>query len=31
MINNIKQKNPEEFHIFFIFLAITGIPPDLST
>ena len=31
MINNIKKKIPEEFHIFVIFLAITGVRTDLPT
>ena len=30
-MNNIKKKIPEEFHIFIIFLAITGIWTDLPT
>ena len=31
MMNNIKKKIREEFHIFIIFLAITGIRTDLPT
>ena len=30
-MNNIKKKILEEFHIFVIFLAITGIRTDLPT
>ena len=31
-MNNIDKKtNPEKFHIFVIFLAITGIRIDLRT
>ena len=31
-MNNILKKNvPEDFYIFVIFLAITGIRPELST
>ena len=30
-MNNIRKKTPEEFHIFVIFFAITGIRTDLPT
>ena len=30
-MNNIRKKIPEEFHIFIIFFAITGIRTNLRT
>ena len=31
IINNIKKKTPEEFHIFVILYSFTGIQTDLPT
>ena len=32
MMNNMREKKiPEEFHIFVIFFAVTGILTDLPT
>ena len=30
-MNNVRKKKLEEFHIFVIFFAITGIRTDLAT
>ena len=30
-MNNIRKKTPDEFHIFVVFFAISGIRTDLPT